>query len=38
MGLDTVAIVLRVEETFGVDLPDDELESVATVGTTHAAI
>jgi len=35
MGLDTVAIVLRVEETFGVDLPDDELGSVATVGDLY---
>jgi acyl carrier protein len=35
MGLDTVEIVLRVEETFGVDLPDDELESVATVGDLY---
>lgn len=35
MGLDTVEIVLRVEETFGVDLPDDELGSVATVGDLY---
>lgn len=35
MGLDTVEIVLRVEETFGVDLPDDELGSVRTVGDLH---
>lgn len=32
MGLDTVEIVLRVEETFGVDIPDDEAGSVRTVG------
>lgn len=31
MGLDTVEIVLRVEETFGIDLPDVELASVRTV-------
>ena len=35
MVLDTVEIFLRVEETFGVDLPDDELESVATVGDLY---
>jgi acyl carrier protein len=35
MGLDTVEIVLRVEETFAVDLPDDELGSVATVGDLY---
>jgi acyl carrier protein len=35
MGLDTVELVLRVEETFGLDLPDDELESVATVGDLY---
>jgi len=35
MGLDTVEIVLRVEETFGVDLPDDELGSVSTVGDLY---
>jgi acyl carrier protein len=35
MGLDVVEIVLRVEETFGVDLPDAELESAATVGDLY---
>jgi acyl carrier protein len=35
MGLDTVEIVLRIEETFGVDLPDDELGSVSTVGDLY---
>ena len=35
MGLDVVEIVLRVEETFGVDLPDDELGSVSTVGDLY---
>jgi acyl carrier protein len=35
MGLDVVEIVLRVEETFGVDLPNDELGSVATVGDLY---
>jgi acyl carrier protein len=35
MGLDTVEIVLRVEETFCVDLPNDELGSVATVGDLY---
>lgn len=35
MGLDTVELVLRVEETFGVDLPNDELGSVSTVGDLY---
>ena len=35
MGLDAVEIVLRVEKTFGVDLPDAELESAATVGDLY---
>lgn len=35
MGLDTVEIVLRVEETFGVDLPNVEIELVATVGDLY---
>jgi acyl carrier protein len=35
MGLDSVEIVMRIEETFGVDLPDDELGSIATVGDLY---
>lgn len=38
MGLDVVEIVLRVEETFAVDLPDDELESVSTVGGLYKLV
>ncbi len=38
MGLDTVEIVLRIEETFSVDLPDDELGSVRTVGDLYALL
>jgi acyl carrier protein len=35
MGLDVVEIVLRTEEVFGVDLPDDECERVITVGDLY---
>jgi acyl carrier protein len=32
MGMDLVEIVLRAEETFGVDLPDDECDQIRMVG------
>jgi len=38
MGLDTVEIVLRTEETFDVDLPDDECGRVATVGDLYRLV
>jgi len=38
MGLDVVELVLRVEETFGIDLPDDELQSVRTVGDLYQLV
>jgi len=38
MGLDTVEIVLRTEETFNVDLPDDECGMVVTVGDLYRLV
>jgi acyl carrier protein len=38
MGLDSIEIVLRIEETFAVDLPDDELGSIRTVGELYALL
>jgi len=38
MGLDTVEIVMRIEEEFAIDLPDAELEQVRTVGDLHELV
>jgi acyl carrier protein len=38
MGMDLVEIVLRAEETFGVDLPDDECEQIRTVGDLYRLV
>jgi acyl carrier protein len=38
MGLDTVEIVLRTEETFNVNLPDDECSQVVTVGDLYRLV
>ena len=38
MGLDTVEIVLRTEETFNVDLPDDQCSQVITVGDLYRLV
>jgi acyl carrier protein len=38
MGLDTVEIVLRTEETFNIDLPDDECSRVVTVGDLYRLV
>jgi acyl carrier protein len=38
MGLDTVEIILRTEETFAVDLPDSECARVVTVGDLYRLI
>jgi hypothetical protein len=38
MGLDSVEIVLRIEETFGVDLPDDAISSIRTVGELYTLL
>ena len=38
MGLDTVEIVLRTEETFNIDLPDAECERIVTVGDLYRLV
>lgn len=38
MGLDTVEIILRTEETFAIDLSDSECAQVATVGDLYRLI
>lgn len=38
MGLDTVEIVLRTEEVFGINLPDEECAKIITVGDLYRAI
>lgn len=38
MGLDFIELVLAVEETFGIDLPDDEAGEVGTVGDLEALV
>ncbi len=38
MGLDTVELVLRTEETFLIDLPDDECARIFTVGDLYRAV
>ena len=38
MGLDTVEIVLRTEETFSLDLPDEECSKVVTVGDLYRLV
>jgi acyl carrier protein len=35
MGLDTVELVMSVEEHFGVDIPDDDASTLMTVGMLH---
>ena len=38
MGLDLVEIVLQTEETFNLDLPDDECEQIRTVGDLYRLV
>lgn len=38
MGLDTVEIVMRTEETFNVDLPDAECGNIVTVGDLYCLV
>ena len=38
MGLDTVEIVLRTEETFNIDLRDDECGRLVTVGDLYRLV
>jgi hypothetical protein len=38
MGLDIVQLVMQVEETFSLDLPNDECEQVRTVGDLYRLV
>ena len=38
MGLDVVEIVVRTEEVFSIDLPDDECAQVSTVGDLYRLV
>lgn len=38
MGLDTVELVMNVEETFGIAIPDADAEKIVTVGALHRYI
>jgi hypothetical protein len=38
LGLDTVELIMRIEEDFSIDLPDWELSSVRTVGDLYALV
>ena len=38
MGLDSVEILMKVEDTFGIKIPDQEAEQILTVGDFHNAV
>jgi acyl carrier protein len=38
MGLENIEIVLRTEETFNINLPDDECSKVVTVGDLYRLV
>lgn len=37
-SLDTVELVMALEETFGIEIPDEDAEKIKTVGDTVAYI
>jgi hypothetical protein len=38
MGLDTVELVMEVEEEFGITIPDEDAEKISTVGQLYAYV
>ena len=38
MGLDSVELVMHVEEEFEIEIPDDEASAMRTVGQVHECI
>jgi hypothetical protein len=38
MGLDTVELILRTEEIFGITLPDNECAQIRTVGDLYRLV
>ncbi|MET0462897.1 MAG: acyl carrier protein [Chitinophagaceae bacterium] len=38
MGLDSVEILMKVEDTFGIKIPDEEAQQILTVGDFHNAV
>lgn len=38
MGLDSVEILMKVEKTFGINIPDQEAEKIITVGDFHNSV
>jgi hypothetical protein len=38
MGLDTVEIVMEIEETFGITIPDEDAEKIQTIGDAYRYI
>jgi hypothetical protein len=38
MGLDIIELVMNIEETFGVVIPDDQAERMKTLGDTHRVL
>ena len=38
MGLDSVELVMKVEESYDISIPDDDAEKLVTVGKLHAYV
>ncbi|HWJ27478.1 MAG TPA: hypothetical protein VNS32_13115, partial [Flavisolibacter sp.] len=38
MGMDSIEILMKVEDTFGIKIPDREAEQILTVGDFHDAV